>query len=244
MSVADETIAALKDGRPKLAYQPIIAARSRRTSHYECLLRLVKEDGQVMNAGYFVPAAEQMGIVHLIDRFALETVVAQLRATPGITLAVNVSGTAAGDPAWLQSFVDYVDGHGDVADRLLVELTETAALQHFEKNARFVSQLHELGVRVAIDDFGAGYTSFRNLQRLQVDTVKIDGSYVENLGSNPENQVFVRTLVGLARNLGMKTVAEWVGSDEDAALLESFGVDYFQGFHFGMPLLDPEWAQA
>jgi EAL domain-containing protein (putative c-di-GMP-specific phosphodiesterase class I) len=101
-----------------------------------------------------------------------------------------------------------------------------------------------LGVRVSIDDFGAGYTSFRNLQMLHVDTVKIDGSYVKDLAGNPENQVFVRTLVGLAKNLGLKTVAEWVGSDADAGLLQSFGVDYFQGFHFGEPVLDPEWSRT
>ena len=76
---------------------------------------------------------------------------------------------------------------------------------------------------------------------LHVDTVKIDGSYVKDLSVSPENQVFVRTLVGLAKNFNMNTVAEWVGSNEDAALLESFGVDYFQGFFFGEPLLDPDW---
>ena len=242
MGIADEIVQALKQNRLKLAYQPIIGAKSRRVSHYECLLRMTRPDGEVMTAGYFVPAAEQMGIVHLIDRFALESVVAKLRQHPGITLAVNVSGTAADDPAWLQSFIDYIRDKADIADRLIVELTETAALHHFEENARFITQLRELGVKVAIDDFGAGYTSFRNLQMLHVDTVKIDGSYVKNLSESPENQVFVRTLVGLAKNLGLKTVAEWVASDADAALLQSFGVDYFQGFHFGEPVLDPEWS--
>ena len=204
---------------------------------------MVKPDGSILAAGHFVPAAEQMGIVHLVDRFALETAVDQLRANPGITLAVNVSGTAASDPVWLQSFVDYVQAAQEVAGRLIVELTETAALHHFEENARFVSQLRGLGVRVAIDDFGAGYTSFRNLQMLHVDAVKIDGSYVKDLSRSPENQVFVRTLVGLARNFDIRTVAEWVGSDADAALLQEFGVDYFQGFYFGAPTLHPEWMQ-
>ena len=244
MSIADEIVQALKQNRLKLAYQPIIGAKSRRVSHYECLLRLIRPDGEVMTAGYFVPAAEQMGIVHLIDRFALETTMAKLRQHKNITLAVNVSGTAADDPAWLQSFVDYIQDKADIASRLIVELTETAALNHFEENARFITQLRELGVKVAIDDFGAGYTSFRNLQKLHVDTVKIDGSYVKDLGESPENKVFVRTLVGLAKNLGLKTVAEWVASDADAALLQSFGVDYFQGFHFGEPVLDPEWSQT
>lgn len=242
MQIADEVMLALKDNRLKLAYQPIVQARSRKVSHYECLLRMVKPDGSILTAGHFVPAAEQMGIVHLVDRFALEATVTQLKANKGVSLAVNVSGTAASDPAWLQNFVDYVRTEQSVAKRLIVELTETAALHHFEENARFVSQLRELGVRVAIDDFGAGYTSFRNLQMLQVDTVKIDGSYVKDLSQSPENQVFVRTLVGLARSFDIKTVAEWVGSDDDAALLQNFGVDYFQGFHFGEPLMDPNFA--
>jgi EAL domain-containing protein (putative c-di-GMP-specific phosphodiesterase class I) len=241
MQIADEVVLALKENRLKLAYQPIVAARSRKVSHYECLLRMVKPDGSILTAGHFVPAAEQMGIVHLVDRFALEAAVATLKAQPQVTLAVNVSGTAASDPAWLQEFVEYIRATKDVAPRLIVELTETAALHHFEENAQFVSQLRELGVRVAIDDFGAGYTSFRNLQMLHVDTVKIDGSYVKDLSQSPENQVFVRTLVGLARSFDIKTVAEWVSSDDDAALLQTFGVDYFQGFHFGEPVTDPIW---
>jgi diguanylate cyclase (GGDEF)-like protein len=241
MQIADEVVLALKENRLKLAYQPIVAACSRKTSHYECLLRMVKADGGIVSAGHFVPAAEQMGIVHLVDRFALEATIARLKAHKDITLAVNVSGTASSDPAWLQDFVDYVHSVKEVAPRLIVELTETAALHHFEENAQFVSQLRELGVRVAIDDFGAGYTSFRNLQLLHVDTVKIDGSYVKDLSRSPENQVFVRTLVGLARSFDIKTVAEWVGSDEDAALLQSFGVDYFQGFYFGEPEINPKW---
>jgi len=243
MQIADEVVLALKEKRLKLAYQPIVAARSRKVSHYERLLRMIKPDGSILTAGHFVPAAEQMGIVHLMDRFALEAAIATLRAHKDVTLAVNVSGTAASDPGWLNDFVDYVRVARDVAPRLIVELTETAALHHFEENAQFVSQLREVGVRVAIDDFGAGYTSFRNLQMLHVDTVKIDGSYVKDLSQSPENQVFVRTLVGLARSFDIKTVAEWVGSEEDAALLQNFGVDYFQGFYFGEPVIDPQWGE-
>ena len=241
MAVADEVIGALKEGRLKLAYQPIIHAKTRKTIHHEALLRMERANGEIVSAGYFVPAAEQLGIVHLIDRFALEAVIAKLKAHKTASLGVNVSGTAAGDPAWLQSFIGHVRDNREVADRLIVELTETAALHHFEENARFISQLREMGVRVAIDDFGAGYTSFRNLQLLHVDVVKIDGGYIKDLSASPENQIFVRTLVGLAKNFNMRVVAEWVSSDADAFLLQSFGVDYFQGFHFGEPSLDPKF---
>jgi diguanylate cyclase (GGDEF)-like protein len=178
-----------------------------------------------------------------IDWHALEMAVAALHKHTSITLSVNVSGTTACDPAWLQSFVDYVRLHQTIAKRLVVELTETAALNHFEENAQFVSKLREMGCRVAIDDFGAGYTSFRNLQMLRVDTVKIDGTYIQGLETSPENQIFVRTLVDLAKSFNLKTTAEWVGSEAEAKLLESFGVDHFQGFFFGEPKIHPDWSE-
>ena len=243
MAIADEVVAALHDDRLRLAYQPIIDARTRQVFKYESLLRMKRKDGSIATAGQFVPAAEQLGIVGLIDRRALEMAIATLRANPGVRIGVNVSGTAAGNPAWLMSFVDHVRANADVASRLDVELTETAALDHFETNAQFVSQLRELGCTVAIDDFGAGYTSFRNLQMLRVDMVKIDGAYVKGLSASPENQVFVRTLTGLAKNFNLKVVAEWVESEEDAKLLAAMGVDYFQGFFFGEPELDPAWLK-
>jgi EAL domain-containing protein (putative c-di-GMP-specific phosphodiesterase class I) len=183
-------------------------------------------------------------LVRLVDRRALEMTVATLHANPSVTLSVNVSGTTAQDSAFLQSFVEYVKQNSSIANRLVVELTETAALHHFEENARFVSRLREMGCRIAIDDFGAGYTSFRNLQMLRVDKVKIDGSYVAALMTSPENQVFVRTLVHLAKNFNLKTTAEWVGNEAEAALLESFGVDHFQGFFFGEPQIQPEWKKG
>lgn len=241
MGIADDVVAALNDRRLVFAYQPIVTSGARRIAHYECLLRMVRPDGTIAAAGQFIPAAEQLGLVRLVDRHALEMTIAQLYLHPGVTLAVNVSGTTASDPSWLQSFLNYVRSNLAVASRIIVELTETAALQAFEESARFISNLRELGCRVAIDDFGAGFTSFRNLQMLRVDMVKIDGTYVRGLAASPDNQIFVRTLVELARNFNLKTVAEWVSSDEEAALLEKFGVDYFQGFHFGEPVLSPDW---
>jgi diguanylate cyclase (GGDEF)-like protein len=244
MTIADEVVAALHEKRLVFAYQPIVSAKTREPVHYECLLRMLRPDGTVVSAGQFIPAAEQLGLVRLVDRHALEMTIENLHAHPNLSLAVNVSGTTAGDPSWLQSFINYMRANQTVANRVIVELTETAALHDFEESARFISSLRELGCSVAIDDFGAGYTSFRNLQMLRVDMVKIDGSYVKDLSASPDNQIFVRTLIDLAKNFNLETVAEWVGSDEDAALLESFGVDYFQGFHVGEPKLDPDWMKS
>ncbi|MGQ0741839.1 MAG: putative bifunctional diguanylate cyclase/phosphodiesterase [Alphaproteobacteria bacterium] len=241
ITIADDVMAALNDHRLVFAYQPIVGARSRLPEHYECLLRLTRKDGTIAAAGEFIPAAETLGLVRLVDRRVLEMAVAQLYSHPEIKLSINVSGTTAGDPSWLQSFINYVRENREVAERMTVELTETAAIHAFEENARFVSRLRDMGCRVAIDDFGAGYTSFRNLHMLRVDMVKIDGAYVRELTASPDNQLFVRTLVSLAKNFQLETVAEWVGSEKDASLLGEFGVDYFQGYCFGEPDMSPAW---
>ncbi|HEY4266180.1 MAG TPA: bifunctional diguanylate cyclase/phosphodiesterase [Micropepsaceae bacterium] len=243
INIGDEIMSALGEQRLVLAYQPIVGARSRQPEHYECLLRMQRKDGTVAAAGEFIPAAETLGLVRHADRRALEIAVAQLYRHPHIKLSINVSGTTAGDHSWLQSFINYVRENREVAERMTVELTETAALQAFEENARFVTRLRDMGCRVAIDDFGAGYTSFRNLHNLRVDMVKIDGEYVKNLSGSPDNQLFVRTLVDLAKNFQLETVAEWVGSEQDAELLVDFGVDYFQGYYFGEPELSPAWLE-
>jgi diguanylate cyclase (GGDEF)-like protein len=244
ITIGDEIMNALREDRLVFAYQPIVGARSRKPAHYECLLRLKREDGSLTSAGEFIPAAETLGLVRLVDRRALEMAVAQLYAHPNVKLSINVSGTTAGDQSWLQSFINYVRENREVAERMIVELTETAALHGFEENSRFVTRLRDMGCRVAIDDFGAGYTSFRNLHNLHVNMVKIDGDYVKNLSTSPDNQLFVRTLVDLAKNLKLETVAEWVGSEEDAKLLVDLGVDYFQGYYFGEPSLSPDWLRS
>jgi diguanylate cyclase (GGDEF)-like protein len=241
MAVADDVTAALNENRLVLAYQPIVDAKTHKAVHHECLLRMTREDGTLAAAGEFIPAAEILGLVRLVDWRALELTVAQLKATPKIKLALNVSGTSATDRPWLNAFVDYIRDNALVADRLTVELTETAALSAFEENAQFISRLRELGCGVAIDDFGAGYTSFRNLQVLNFDMVKIDGSYIQDIARSPDNQLFVRTLVGLAKNFELKTVAEWADSEEDAKVLADIGIDYLQGFRFGRPDMAPDW---
>jgi EAL domain-containing protein (putative c-di-GMP-specific phosphodiesterase class I) len=236
--------AALTDNRLVFAYQPIVSAKNKLAVHHECLLRLVRPDGSVALAGQFIPAAEQLGLVRQVDRQVLEMAVAELHAFPKITLAVNVSGTIASDRCWLEAFVDYVRANESVANRLVVELTETAALNDFEEGTRFISNLREMGCKVAIDDFGAGFTSFRNLKMLRVDIVKIDGAFIRGLVGCRENQIFVRTLVELAKHFQLETVAEWVGAEEEAALLETMGVDYFQGFLYGEPSMSPAWRKS
>jgi EAL domain-containing protein (putative c-di-GMP-specific phosphodiesterase class I) len=156
-------------------------------------------------------------------------------------LAINISAVTASDASWLRTLSAGVKNRPDMATRLIVELTETVALENIEETARFVSALRALGVRVALDDFGAGFTSFRNLRALAVDTIKIDGSFIKDLAANVDNQVFVRTLMGLANSFGLSTVAECVETSADAAHLADRGVEFLQGYFFGRPSVERPW---
>ena len=149
---------------------------------------------------------------------------------------MNISGITACDRPWLRSLTSLLRHRRDIACRLVVEITETAALGDIAESARFVDALRHAGCRVALDDFGAGHTSLRHLQMLPVDIVKIDGSLVRNLASRPQTRIFLR-LLGLIKGLGSTTVAECVENAEDAALLRAEGIGYLQGHHFGRPTI-------
>lgn len=237
MNVTDELVAALNERRIRLAYQPIVSSVTGEVVMHECLVRLVQHDGTIAAAGDFVPIAEKLGLIGLLDFRVMELALESLREFPDVHLSLNVSGRTANDPLWLDTLVAQLRADRTLASRLTVEITETMALDEIEGSADFVSSLRELGCQVAIDDFGAGYTSFRNLTAVAFDLVKIDGSFVKDLMTNRDNQFFVRTLVELAHNFNLPIVAEWVGNADEVALLRDFGVEYLQGFFLGEPVM-------
>ena len=244
LTISEQVRLALREDRIVFAFQPVVAAATGEVDHYECLLRMLTPEGRVVSAGEFVPIIEQLGFIRLIDRYVLDKGIAELEAHPDVRLGVNVSGLTAADRPWLRALISQVRNRPDIASRLIVEITETAALYDIEESARFVSALRHAGCQVALDDFGAGHTSLRYLQTLAVDSVKIDGSFVHNLASSPDSQVFLRHLLGLAKGFGFHTVAEGVTTAEDAAILVREGVGFLQGHYFGWPSLDRPWLNA
>lgn len=241
LSISEQVRSALREERILFAFQPVVVATTEEVDHYECLLRMRTPDGRIVSAAEFVPIVEQLGFIRLIDRYVLDKVVAELSAHPEVRLGFNISGLTAADRPWLRALVSKVRHRPDIASRLIVEITETAALYDIEESARFVSAVRHAGCSVALDDFGAGHTSLRHLQSLAVDTVKIDGSFIDNLAGSPENQVFLRHLLGLAKGFGFHTVAECVATAEDAAILRHEGVGLMQGHYFGRPSLERPW---
>ncbi len=240
--LSDVILTALNDRRVCLAYQPIVSDLNEEVKKYECLIRMQELDGSEIGAPKFIPAAERLGLVHLLDRRVLELATQTLHKAEDVALNVNISWETVKDPVWAEGYLAHLRANRDVADRITVELTETQVVDAIEASVEFVSAIKEVGCHFAIDDFGAGYTSFRNLKALDIDVLKIDGSFVTGVSSSRENQLFVRTLLDLARNFEMKTVAEWVDNDADAMLLKGLGVDYLQGFYIGKPVQIPEWS--
>jgi EAL domain-containing protein (putative c-di-GMP-specific phosphodiesterase class I) len=200
-----------------------------------------QHDGQILLAPDIVPVAEKLGLIRLVDHRVLELVVAELAASPAVELSLNISPGTTMDPDWWASIESLMRAHPGVGERLIVEITETVAIQDVDDVRGFVTRLKNFGSRIAIDDFGAGYTSFRNLRKLGVDIVKIDGAFVQNIARSADDRAFVHTLIDLARRLQIKTVAEWVQDEEAATMLRDWGCDYIQGRLIGLAASNRPW---
>lgn len=238
--VTDEIVTALNDRRVVVAFEPVVRADTQAPAFYECLVRM-RRDGGLMLAPDIVPVAERLGLIRLVDHRVLELVLSELNAAPDVCLSLNISPDTTTDPDWWSSIESALRANPAVAERLIVEITETVAIRDLDDVRGFVTRLKNHGCRIAIDDFGAGYTSFRNLRKLGVDIVKIDGAFVQNVVQSTDDRAFVQTLIDLARRLELKTVAEWVQDDQSASLLRDWGCDYIQGRYIGLASNHRPW---
>ncbi|MGY8961622.1 MAG: EAL domain-containing protein, partial [Alphaproteobacteria bacterium] len=172
MMLGESVVKALREDRLVFAYQPVVDCQTAEVSYYETLIRMLDENGEVVPAQAFVPIVERLGLIRQMDRRTLEMALQDLTEDANIVLALNISGLTATDRTWLRALVGYIKHRPDIANRLIIEITETAALYDFEDCARFVAAVRDLGCQVALDDFGSGHTSFRHLKSLTVDIVK------------------------------------------------------------------------
>ncbi|MTV18070.1 MULTISPECIES: bifunctional diguanylate cyclase/phosphodiesterase [Bradyrhizobium] len=239
--VTDEIVTALNERRIVIGFEPVVDARLRQPAFYECLVRMEQDDGRALLAPDIVPVAERLGLIRLVDHRVLELAIAELAAAPGVQLSLNISPDTTMDPDWWATIESLMRAHPGVGERLIVEITETVAIQDIDDVRGFVTRLKNFGSRIAIDDFGAGYTSFRNLRKLGVDIVKIDGAFVQNIVRSADDRAFVQTLIDLARRLEIRTVAEWVQDEEAAVMLREWGCDFIQGRLIGLASPDRPW---
>jgi EAL domain-containing protein (putative c-di-GMP-specific phosphodiesterase class I) len=228
---------ALRDNLFELHYQGVYQAKTRKLVHLEALIRLRDADsGELTPPGLFIPIAEKSHKILEIDRWVLRQAVQLLRERPTAPpIAVNISGRSFDDPALPNFIADLLRECQVDPTRLLIEITETAAVSDLTDAERFIEALRQTGCGVCLDDFGAGFASFAYLKHIRVDTIKLDGMFIRNLPHDPENQVFVRGMVEVARGLGKTTVAECVEDEATLQLLVKLGVDKAQGYHLDRP---------
>lgn len=227
-----------------MAYQPVVqTSEPGRVAFYEGLIRVLDTTGRIIPARDFISVIETTELGRKVDCLALELGLRALAEQPTLRLAVNMSARSVGYPSWLKTLHRGLAVDETIADRLILEITESSAMQMPEIVTVFMEDLHQRGVSFALDDFGAGYTSFRYLREFYFDILKIDGEFIRGIAQNPDNQVLTEALIGVARHFDMFTVAESVESAEDAAYLSALGVDCMQGYYFGAPTLRPPWSE-
>ncbi|MFA5913257.1 MAG: EAL domain-containing protein [Burkholderiales bacterium] len=233
-----------------LVMQPIMSLRAPYDSlNFEILLRMREQDNTITSAGKIISAGENNGRSAVIDRWVMSNTLEWLdehydHLDRTRFVCMNLSGASLNDERFIHDAFSMLAQHGRAVGKLCIEITESVALHDLDNTRRFIDKVRDFGAKVALDDFGAGYTSFSYLKELRADTLKIDGSFVLGVNAHPANLAIVEAIVELARNLGMKSVAEWA---EDLATVEALaevGVDYAQGFVIARPQLPDNILRA
>ena len=238
----DMVRAALKRGDGILAYQPIVAAADpEKVAFYEGLIRVRDETGRIIPAKEFIDVTETNEIGRMIDCLSLRLGLKALAASPNIRLSINMSARSIGYPDWYEVLEEGLAKDPTVAERLILEISESSAMVMPDIVSVFMDDLQMRGVCFALDAFGAGFTAFRFLREFYFDAIKIDGQFIEGIANNPNNQCLVRALISIGEHFEMFTVAEKVSASEDAAFLIEAGVDCLQGYHFGVPTVREPW---
>jgi diguanylate cyclase (GGDEF)-like protein/PAS domain S-box-containing protein len=230
---------ALEEDRFTLYAQPIVELAGGEVRQHELLLRMLDERGEVIPPAAFIGIAERFDLMQEIDRWVVARAIRQMGEQKAsgreLVFEVNISGSSTGDPELLTIIERELADSGVDPVNLVLEVTETTAVANIPRAQQFAARLAELGCRFALDDFGAGFGSFYYLKHLPFDLLKIDGEFVRSCTSSTTDQLLIRAAVDIARGLGKKTIAEYVGDAATVELLRELGVDYAQGFHIGRP---------
>jgi diguanylate cyclase (GGDEF)-like protein len=242
---AERIRAALDEDRLVLHAQPVVETTTGITTQHELLVRMVDAHGDLIPPGSFLPVAERFGLIREIDRWVVTRAIRMLgeHRLEGRhpTVEINLSAQSLGDSQLATRIGRELRAAGVQATQLIFEITETTAIGNIAAARGFAKRLEDLGCRFALDDFGAGFGSFYYLKHLPFDYIKIDGEFVRNCTADPTDRLVIGAVVELARGMGKRTIAEFVGDEATFAILGELGVDYAQGFHLGAPAPLEHW---
>jgi diguanylate cyclase (GGDEF)-like protein/PAS domain S-box-containing protein len=239
LAEAERIQRALTRDQLELYCQPILDLASSEVSQYELLLRLRTDAGELLPPSAFLYVAERFGTIVAIDSWVVQQAVAliaaQARLGRLLTLHLNISAKSIGNPQLVEAIDRALAGARIDPASLVFELTESAAIGNIERAKSFTAELRSRGCRFALDDFGTGFGSFFYLKHLPFDYFKIDGDFIRGFGANTTDRLVVEAIVGIAKGMGKKTVAEFVTDQDMTDRLRESGIDYAQGFHIGPP---------
>lgn len=235
---------ALQDKRFALAFQPVVhAGNPAQPAFYEGLIRIFDPQDRIIPARDFITQVETLELGRQIDCAAMTQGIAELRKTPGLRLAINMSARSIGYPEWKRILDAGLADDPTLGERLILEITEESAMTMPELVSVFMRDMQKRGIAFALDDFGAGFTSFRYLRDFYFDILKIDGQFVRGIAENSDNQVLTMALISIGQHFDMVTVAESVETETDARALKNMGIDCLQGYLFGAPILSKPWQR-
>ncbi len=226
---------ALRDRRFELWLQPIRPLRKQIHLYFESLVKMRDREGNLIMPAAFLPAAERFGSMQKLDQLVIENAVALLKMHSRLSLSINLSAKTLNAPG-LADFVEESFGPAGVApSRASFEITETAVIQNLDQARDIILRIRGLGCRFALDDFGCGASSLSYLKDLPVDILKIDGSFIQGIATDPISRALVKSINEIAHVLGKQTVAEYVVNAEVLRVVEDLGIDYAQGYHICAP---------
>ncbi|MFD1157749.1 EAL domain-containing protein [Roseovarius aestuarii] len=244
-SVVDMVKQAVKHKQVMLAYQAVVpASQQNQPAFYEGLIRILDETGRIIPARDFIDAIETTETGRVIDCLALEKGIQTLAEFPDLRLAINMSARSIGYRPWGNILQKGLAGDPTIAERLILEITESSAMLVPELVVGFMNDLQRQGISFALDDFGAGYTSFKYLKDFFFDILKIDGQFIRGIANDADNQILTAALASIAEQFDMLTVAESVEQPDDAAYLTAMGINCLQGYYFGAPTVNPPWVDS
>ncbi len=238
---------ALIEDRFTLYFQPIMHIKEKSISHYECLLRMIDDSGEIVPPNTYIHIAEQTGLIGAIDKKVLEMAVQKQKQLVeqgiNIILSINLSGNSISNPEIFELCTRLFTDNNIKAEQFIIEVTETQVVSNLESANHFITQLTALGGKFALDDFGVGFSSMNYLKQLPVQYLKIDGEFIKNIPNSREDRLFVKAINEIGRGMNIITIAEFVENDEILEVLSTIGVDYAQGMGIGKPMPYLEFHQ-
>lgn len=225
---------AIYDNRVVPFYQPIVNAKTLKIEKYEALVRIIEKDGTIIPPLEFLEISKKVRLYHYITTIMLDKVIEEMAHHPQLQCSVNLSIEDINDPYVNAYIIDKIK-ECTYSNRIIFEILESEGIKNYEIISDFITQVKQYGVQIAIDDFGAGYSNFVYITKLDIDYIKIDGSIIYNIDTDTTSQIITKTIIDFANQLNIKTVAEFVHNESVNNYLQNLSISHLQGYFYGEP---------